>query len=233
MTEPLTNMPIVKRIRLLRRWFFRFKKEVTCAFFRLWLNDIHGKERIPKEGPVIIICNHTSYYDWILLTAIYPKKYIVFVGNQAITSRPIVNWFMQWNILIYIATDSPGVKFFKEIMRKLKEGKIVVMFPEGARSRDGIMKKPKSGFVKLAFKSKVPIVPFGIKGAYDVLPPGKKIPRLKKCDIYVGEEINVEKLINANGEKDKVKHLSREKQDEVAETIMRKVAKMINQKTEF
>jgi 1-acyl-sn-glycerol-3-phosphate acyltransferase len=53
------------------------------------------------------------------------------------------------------------------------------------------MFKPKEGFVKLAIKANVPIIPVGMKGTYEILPPDKRIPRLKRCKITIGERIDI------------------------------------------
>lgn len=180
------------QMRLIRRLRFRFIRLIVYFGFRLWLRKIHNIEKLPQEGPAIIVSNHTSYYDWSVLSAVYNKKYIVFLANKELLKRRFVNWLMRLNILIYIDKNNPGLRYFREVIRRLKQGHIVVIYPEGTRSKSGKMLNPKVGFVKLALITNTPIIPLGMKGAYEILPPSKRIPRFKKCEIFVGDKIYIE-----------------------------------------
>ena len=222
------------RYRLMRRLRFRYAKLITCAMFRLWVKEIHNEDRLPQKGPVIIVSNHTSYYDWIVLSAIYDKKYIVFIGNQDLLRRPFVNWLVRLNILIYIDPKNPGFSYFREVLNRLKHGHVVVIYPEGTRSKSGRMIEPKIGFVKLALTMNVPIIPLAMKGAYDILPPHKKMPRLKQCELFVGDPF----FINRDNpmfrdifqsEENSGKRLSDAGMKEVAFRIMDKIADMAGQ----
>jgi 1-acyl-sn-glycerol-3-phosphate acyltransferase len=179
--------------RILRRLQFRQVRSWVYVGFRLWLREINNIENLPEKGPAIIVCNHTSYYDWAVLSAVYDSKYIVFLANKDLLLRGFVGWLMKLNILIYIDPQKPGFSYFRDILRRLKQGHIVVIYPEGTRSKSGRMIEPKTGFVKVALTTGTPIVPLSMKGAYDVLPPHKTLPRFRKCEIDVGEPF----LINA------------------------------------
>jgi 1-acyl-sn-glycerol-3-phosphate acyltransferase len=182
-----------KRIRLVRRVNFRYLRLFLYGIFRFWLKKIHSISNLPQRGPCIIVSNHTSYVDWMILSAIYKKKYVVFLANKDLDKRPFINWLMKLNILIYIDTNNPGYTYFREVVKRLEQGHIVVIYPEGTRSKNGKMKAPKIGFVKLALLTGAPIVPLGIKGAFEILPPQKKMPRLQKCEIFVGDRIYLNK----------------------------------------
>ena len=181
------------RFRLLRRIKFRYLRLFLYSLFRLWLKQIYYIERLPDTGPCIIVSNHTSYVDWIILSSIYREKYLVFLGNKELHKRPVVNWLMKLNVLIYISPDNPGYSYFREVVWRLKKGHVVVIYPEGTRSKSGRMIEPKLGFVKLAISTGVPIVPIGLKGAYEILPPNKSLPKLRRCEVFVGEKIIINK----------------------------------------
>jgi 1-acyl-sn-glycerol-3-phosphate acyltransferase len=190
--KELTLFFIALRYRFLRRLRFKYVRLLVYVGFRLWLKKIHNAERLPQKGPAIIVSNHTSYYDWSVLSAVYNREYLVFLGAQELLNRPIVSWLMKLNILIYIDRERPGLSYFREVVRRLKQGRIVVIYPEGKRSKSGKMIEPKTGFLKLAMLVNAPIIPIGMKGTYDILPPHKKIPRFRKCEIFVDEPIMVE-----------------------------------------
>jgi 1-acyl-sn-glycerol-3-phosphate acyltransferase len=199
----------------------------------LWLKEIHNFEKLPQKGPVIIVSNHTSYYDWSVLSAVYNRKYVVFLGNKELLKRPIVSWLMKLNMLIYIDPEYPGLSYFREVINRLRQGHIVVIYPEGRRSRTGKMIEPKLGFVKLAMITRVPIVPIGMKGTFDILPSHKKIPRFHKCEMFIGDPIKINRtnalfkdifLREKNSKK-----LNDKGMKEAAIRIMDNIAKMVGQ----
>src|SRR3989338_7570922 len=176
------------RYRCFRRMWFVSLRGFACLCARLWLRTIHKPENLPRKGPVMIVSNHISYFDWAILTAIL-RNQVVFIGAQELKARPFVRWLMKFNTLIYISRENPGVRYFREVMRNFKENKIVVVYPEGTRSRTGKRLPAKPGFIKLAILAKVPIIPVGMKGTYEILPAHRRFPRFKRCEIFIGDPI--------------------------------------------
>jgi 1-acyl-sn-glycerol-3-phosphate acyltransferase len=227
------SLPFIRLIRL--QIFFLIRYLVYCGF-RLWLKNIKHYERLPKEGPAIIVSNHLSYYDWAVLSAVYWNKHLVFIGNRVLLKRPFVRWLMKLNILIFIDPDNPGLKYFKESIYRLREGHILVMYPEGMRSRSGKMLKPKEGFVKIAAKTGVPVVPIAMRGTFQILPPHKRMPAFRQCDISVGEPMKINRrnmlirdIYLKKGIEDK---LNEEDEKEIAFRIMDKIRIMAGQEWE-
>ncbi len=178
------------RLRLARRLRFRFLRSAVFLGFRLWLKEIRHPEKLPKRGPALIVSNHVSYYDWSVLASVLRKR-TVFLGAKELQIRPIVQWLMKLNTLIYINRDHPGLGYFREVMRQFEQGQVVVVYPEGHRSRTGKQQPARLGFIKLALAANIPIIPVGMKGTYEILPPHKRLPRFKRCEIFVGDPIFV------------------------------------------
>jgi 1-acyl-sn-glycerol-3-phosphate acyltransferase len=190
----LTITRIVKlRYRLIRRIRFKIVRLTVFAFFRLWIKEIRGIENIPIKKPAIFISNHMSYFDFLILGAML-KNYVTFVASKKIKQTFFIKWFTKLHNVVYIDQDYPGYSFFRDIMRHLKAGKAIIIYPEATRSRSGKMLMPKYGFVKLAILADVPIIPITMKGTYEILPPDSRIPRLKKCTVIIGKKI----LISSN-----------------------------------
>jgi 1-acyl-sn-glycerol-3-phosphate acyltransferase len=157
--------------------------------WRLWLRNAVGLEKIAYGEPCIIVSNHSSYFDFFVLASVL-KKQTVFVAVKKLDQRSFVGWFMRLDTIVYVDRERPGYKFFKELIYHLKNQKrVVVIYPEGTRSRSGKMLFPKAGFVKIALKTNVPVIPLAMKGTYDILPPHKKFPAFKRCDVVVGDKI--------------------------------------------
>lgn len=218
--------------RLIRRAKFRATRLITFAFFRLWIKNVTGFERIPQNESAILIANHLSYYDFLVLGTLFNRQ-IVFVAVKKIKQTFLIRWFTKLHIVIYVDRDQPGITFFRDLMRYLALGKLVVIYPEGTRSRTGKMLKPKAGFVKLAMKANAPIIPIGIMGTYDILPPHKHIPKLIRCKVNVGKKMYVspnnfefEDIFFENKENPKLGKLTRKQIQKIAIRIMDKVRLM-------
>lgn len=162
--------------------YFKLKKE--------------GQENISR-GPVIYAGNHQSFLDAFALNQILPNSVIentyylaISIYFQSFFKKKLAE---HGNILVI--DINKNLKETLKIMAKvLKEGKNIVIFPEGARTRDGELQEFKKAFAILSKELNVPVVPFGIKGAYDKMPYGTKFPKSGEIDLKLFEKINPENL---------------------------------------
>ncbi|MBI4430773.1 MAG: 1-acyl-sn-glycerol-3-phosphate acyltransferase [Candidatus Omnitrophica bacterium] len=222
---------IAIRYRWLRRLRFRYLRLLIFLIFRLWVKQVHGFENIPRDEPAIIVSNHLSYVDFWVLSAIL-KEHTVFVAVKNLDKRSVVGWTMRLDIIVYVDREKPGPSFFRELIWHLKkQRRLIVVYPEGTRSRTGRMLTPKPGFVKLAIKTGVPIIPIAMKGTFEILPPHKQLPRLKKCDVFIGDKIYISPqnpefhdiFFRRSGEHRRYEDLDDAELQEIAFRIMEKV----------
>ena len=186
-----TSNRFILAYRILRRFFYQTWKLIIYTGFLCWLSKVINRERLPHVGPAIIVSNHTSYLDWAILSAVYWDKLLVMYANQNILQRPFVGWLMWMNVPIFLDPQNPRKSSLKEGLRYLKDKHVLVIYPEGMRSRTGKMLQPKLGFIMLALASGAPIIPIGMKGAFEILPPHRHFPKFKRCEIVVGRPIVV------------------------------------------
>jgi 1-acyl-sn-glycerol-3-phosphate acyltransferase len=99
---------------------------------------------------------------------------------------------------IEIDREGGGLGGLKETLQRLRRGELVLMFPEGTRTSNGQVQDVKPGFVAVARRSRVPLIPVAIVGAYDVLPKGAKFPRRRTIKVVVGESIQPEDIVDLN-----------------------------------
>lgn len=131
---------------------------------------VHGRENIPTEGNMLFVGNHQSNFDFALLLAELNVP-VGFIAKVELKKIPLIrDWMDLIHCLLMDRSDmKQQLKTIIEGIDLLKNGYNLIVFPEGTRSRDGKIAEFKAGTFKLATKSKVPIVPFTISGAADVL----------------------------------------------------------------
>ncbi|MFH1131420.1 MAG: lysophospholipid acyltransferase family protein, partial [Pseudomonadota bacterium] len=140
----------------------------------------------------IIMANHQSYLDPPLMMAVC-KRPIRFLGKHSLFYYPVFGWAL-WATGHIPINRGVREKAFKSIDRAaeaIAKGKTVLIFPEGTRSRvQGIAPFKKGGFV-LAIKSGVPIVPVGIAGTKEILPPGWSLLAPGAVQVVIGDPIEM------------------------------------------
>jgi 1-acyl-sn-glycerol-3-phosphate acyltransferase len=147
--------------------------------FLAWLliHTIHrvstvGSDRIPEEGAAVLVCNHVSYVDAIVIMAASPRP-IRFVMDHRIFRTPLLGFIFRTAKAIPIAPakEDPWLmeKAFVDIAQALHEGELVCIFPEGKLTRDGEIGEFRGGVAKIIERSKVPVIPMALRGLWGSL----------------------------------------------------------------
>lgn len=200
-------------------------------WYRLWLRKADGLNNIPVNEPFILVANHSSYYDSALIHGIVAlrieKRIHPFVDSW-FWKVPIIRIFLNVGecIPVYVNKEKGSKEKNREAIKKalhyLKKGELILVFPEGGRSPDGKLKKAYNGAARLALKAKVPVLPIGIIGSHRVLPVGKTLPRLERCEVKIGKLIYFGKYYN--------KPINDKILEEATRSVMEQIAKLIGQK---
>ena len=154
----------------------RFFKTVLGSFFRV---TTKGVEYIP-EGPCIIAPNHQSYFDAAFLTQSLRSSFLkrtFFCAKEKHVNKFILRSLAHRSNVIGVDLNRNLTVSIKKMSKALKEGKNLVIFPEGTRSKSGDLGEFKKLFSILAVELGVPVLPVCIDGAYNALPTGTIIPR--------------------------------------------------------
>ena len=144
--------------------------------FLAWLliHSIHrvhtiDVERIPDEGPAVLVCNHVSYVDAIVIGAASPRP-IRFVMDHRIFKMPLLGWIFRTAKAIPIAPakEDPFImeRAYVDIAQALHEGDLVCIFPEGKLTTTGEMNAFRGGVAKIVERSKVPVIPMALRGLW-------------------------------------------------------------------
>ncbi|TXH64811.1 MAG: MFS transporter [Lysobacteraceae bacterium] len=157
-------------------WIFTIVPEFLMRFLSwalvhaLYRLKLHGIEKhVPDEGPGLIVCNHVSYMDALILSASIPRP-VRFVMHYKIFNIPVMRWIFRTAKAIPIASakEDPEVmrRAFEEVDAALADGQLVGIFPEGALTRDGQIAPFKPGVMRVLERRPVPVVPLAMKNMW-------------------------------------------------------------------
>lgn len=196
--------------------WFRFARmlcRIFCnVFFRTY---VYGKENIPQDGAFILASNHQSFLD-PLFCGIYIKRPLFFLARDSLFKNPFFGRLIASVNSIPVKRGTADLSAMKAIIRKLKEGNGVCLFPEGTRTRDGKIAPFKPGFGLLCRRGNAAVVPTMIDGAFECWPRHKKIFSPGKIIICYGQPVTSEQLQNMNDR-------------ELAEILNKRLRKMQNE----
>lgn len=152
---------------LLPEFLMRFMCWLLLSF--LYRIHLHGVHHIPRQGGAVVVCNHISYIDALLLSACSPRP-IRFVMDQTMFKNPLLNFIFKASNTIPIASekDDPICKqhAFVQIANALKNGDLVGVFPEGKITSDGQLNPFRSGIEQLIQQTPAPVIPIAIQGLW-------------------------------------------------------------------
>ena len=160
---------------------------------RLWSFTLEGFEQLPASGPAILAPNHVSFLDSAFLMLHVPRN-ISFVGKAEYMDSWKTKYLfpMMGMIPIDRAGGDKSQAALDTAERVLRRGELFGIFPEGTRSRDGVLHKGRTGAARLALKVGCPIFPVGVIGTREIQPPDAKLPRIgMSASIRIGRPIDV------------------------------------------
>jgi 1-acyl-sn-glycerol-3-phosphate acyltransferase len=173
--------------------YFLLKGLIKCMF-RL---RARGLEHVPQQGSFIIGSNHASILDFPLIFCSLPYKItrdvIAPAAQDFFYTKPIRR------ILVEIGFNTFPFERMGNFMRGLKicaqlikDGKSIILFPEGSRSKQGVMGVFKPGIGSLAFDLDIPVIPCHIEGAFKAMPKGKVMPRPGRIIVVFGQPLRMD-----------------------------------------
>ncbi|MFO1495038.1 MAG: MFS transporter [Lysobacterales bacterium] len=130
---------------------------------------IRGLDAIPEEGPALLVCNHISYVDALVVMGSVPRP-VRFVMYYKIFDMPVARQVFRWAKAIPIAgaKEDPVLmeRAFAEVSRELRDGNLVCIFPEGGLTRDGEIAPFRPGMERILKQDPVPVIPMALQGLW-------------------------------------------------------------------
>lgn len=152
-------------------------RPVVRAATRLYFGiRFEGTEHIPSRGPLLIVPNHVTYADPVLVS-IPVRRPVHYMAWNALFEVPGLAWLIRRLRAFPVEIESADPRAAREAVRLLQNDAVVMIFPEGGRSADGRLGQFKPGAFRLACSLGVPLMPVTIVGGHEAWPPGRVLPR--------------------------------------------------------
>jgi 1-acyl-sn-glycerol-3-phosphate acyltransferase len=167
------------------RPYYRCAYNVVGLELMLHGVKVEGRENVPSGG-CLIVPNHVSFMDpttvgWAVAREIY------YLGRKTLFKPPFWSWFLPICNVLPIDSDGHDVSGLRRIIKMLKEGHGVLLFPEGTRSPDGTLQASEPGAGLIALKAGVPILPVRVFGTYESLSRHMKRLHFHPIRVVIGK----------------------------------------------
>lgn len=158
-------------------WFLELCRPVVWTVARLVFRiRFVGVEHVPGEGPVILVPNHVSYMDPVLIN-IPIHRPLYYMTLEPFFRVPLLAPLIRWCRAFPVRDDEVDRQAVRTAIRVLRAGETLVIFPEGGRSPDGRLLPFRPGAFRLALQTEAPVVPVTIAGAFEAWPAHRRLPR--------------------------------------------------------
>ena len=204
-------------------WFY-FPGAVMTDWLK-WLlggGNVRGLENVPASGAYIVVSNHTSNLDPPFVGAAIGRhtgRPIHFMAKQEIFHWPLIGWLARGSGVFFVRRGEGDRAAQRIALEHLAAGRPIGIFPEGTRSRDGILSEAKPGVALLAMRSGATLIPVGISGSGKIFPGRSRWPHRTRVDIRIGKPFSLPHQPDGR--------LDREAMVEGAERIMREIAALL------
>jgi 1-acyl-sn-glycerol-3-phosphate acyltransferase len=204
------GMPMGSRLRSLRRESGlgeAIVQRIWYSLVRLYMGighrlSIAGREHLPRAAPFVVVANHASHLDALVLAAGLPRRLwdhvFPIAAGDTFFETPLATAFAAELLnALPMWRHNCGLHAMRELReRLLAEPCGYILFPEGTRTRDGRMADFKPGLGMIVAETGVPVIPAYIDGAFEALPPGRRLPRLARIRIRIGPPLDLAGLGN-------------------------------------
>ncbi|HEV2294968.1 MAG TPA: lysophospholipid acyltransferase family protein [Tepidisphaeraceae bacterium] len=154
---------------------YNFMRALLRILSSVWFDlRVYGKENVPRTGGVLLVANHQSFLDPAVLGVQLPRK-ASFLAKSELFDNPVFGWIIRRCNAFPVRQGEGDVGAVKETIRRLQEGHMLTVFPEGGRCEDGELQPILNGAALVVRKAQVPIVPVVIEGSFKAWSKHRKI----------------------------------------------------------
>lgn len=177
-----------------RRVVYYIARYLLRIFYSLVGNfRVIGDLNVPKTGPVILAANHISHLDPPLLGCCLPRT-LWFMAKEELFYPRFLGNLMPYLLAFPVRRGTADRAALKRTFDLLAKGEVVVIFPEGQRSKNGRLQPGEPGIAMIALRSRATVIPVGIRGTFECLPPSAKMLKRGRITVQFGEPLDLSDL---------------------------------------
>ena len=178
----------------LRRTWHRIGQIFSVGFLSLlYRMKVYGKENVPKDGPLLVVSNHQSFFDPMFCQT-WIRRPFYFIPRDTLLQNRFWGRLIASFCVIPIRKGQADIAAMKTIIEFLKQGKAVCLYPEGTRTPDGRIGAVKPGFGLMSRRSGAPVLPMVIDGVFECWPRTQKYPKLGRIAVLYGKPFSAEHI---------------------------------------
>ena len=198
--------------------FLRGLMRFITTTYLVGLFKVEGIENVPREGPLLVCPNHNGTIDPPLVPAFVPRSDTWNMAKSEYFKNPFIRFFFVQYHAFPVVRHTADRAALRRALDLLKDGHVLIIYPEGTRIDSGILAEPEPGAGFLAQKAGCLVLPVGLTGTAECLPKGAWWPRRVPVTVRFGKPFRVEQR-RANGER--ITH------EEAADMIMVAIADLL------
>lgn len=162
----------------IKRRFYDLVRVTGCPTAAvLWSLRVRGQANVPRNGPVLVLANHQSFFDPLFIGLATTRR-LTFLARETLFKHPVFSKIISLLDAFPIDQEGLGRNGLRRTLETLQTGRAVLVFPEGERTWDGKFQPLKAGVSLLLSRFDCPILPVGIAGAFDSWPRTRAAPKV-------------------------------------------------------
>jgi 1-acyl-sn-glycerol-3-phosphate acyltransferase len=178
--------------------FYAICKPVAVVLMRLLFRlEGHGAEHVPSRGPVLLVANHSSVLDPPVIGGACPRR-LAFLAKAELFRIPGLGALIRRLGARPLRREGADPSALRTAQRVLAEGEALLVFPEGTRGEEGVLREPKPGAALLAVQSGATVVPVYVRGSGRAWPRGRRLPRPAKVVVTFGAPLRFQRAVGAD-----------------------------------
>jgi len=173
---------------------WRLAQRLLQIMFVGWTQlRIRGREHIPRTRGGLVISNHQSFLDPVMLQVALPRP-VSFLARDTLFRFWVLKYLFRLSFVFPLKREATSTATIRGAVARMKHGFLVGMFPEGTRTRDGLVGEFKPGFIALVRRAKLPVYPVGIAGSNRAMPRIKFGFYRKQITMVYGKPLSYDEL---------------------------------------
>ncbi len=178
---------------------YRLSRFILRAIFHLVFGfAVEGRDHEPRDGPVVVVCNHVSDLDPLVVGAALRRR-VHFMAKHELFRVPLLRWWVTACGAFPVRRGEPDRQALRTALDILKRSEGLVMFPEGTRGHDRTLRPPEPGAALLALRTGAVILPAALLGTDQVLPRGARRLRRGRITVRLGPPVRMDGMARRPG----------------------------------